>query len=248
MSGSRIALSSCVLVFALAACGEDEVAPAAVAAAETVEPLPVPGRSVGPVTGMPDGPGPGDVPLGEALPPAAMEPDGPGLVPIFQVEAPEPLQDNPEAGFGTDPFADPVVMVATGTGTTTVAAAPTASAPGAQDAVAAVQGYYDAVIAGDYRRAYVAWSDGGRASGRTPEQFAAGFRDSRIVSVSPGEPGQVEVDAGSRHVRVPVTVTSRRADGSEVQQVGSFVMRSSQGAGATPGWHIASAELRELQP
>ncbi len=228
MSKLRLVLP-CLLLLAVAACGEEAVPAAADDAA--AEALPAPGQPSGSITGMPDGPGPGDVPLGGTPPPPP--PGFEDLVPA-PGEGLEPLQDNPEAGFGVDPLAG---------GEAGATAADTA-----QEAVAAVQAYYDAVIAGDYGRAYAAWSDGGRGSGRTPEQFAAGFQGVEILTVSMGEPGRVEGAAGSRYVEIPVTLTSRGADGREVRQVGAFTMRSSQVEGAAPGWHIASAEMHELRP
>lgn len=226
-------LLPCASVFALLACsdGSDEVAPAA-ATMEATEALPAPAQAVGPVTGMPDAPGPGAVPLGGTPPPPP--PDFDGLAIVGSSGGLEALQDNPEAGFGVDPSATAAVTLP--------------AAPSVQDAVAAVQAYYEAVAAGDFGRAYAAWSDGGRASGRTPEQFAAGFADQEVLGVSVGEPGRIEGAAGSLYVDVPVTVTLRAPDGREVRQVGSFVMRSSQVEGAARGWHIASAGLRELQP
>src|SRR5690606_34988492 len=149
-----------------------------------------------------------------------------------------PLEDNPETGLAAAPAPAPP---------TASAAAPEPGAGPAQ-AAAAVRSYYDAIRAGDLGRAYAAWSDGGRASGRTPDQFAAAFRDAGIVAVAVGEPSRAEGAAGSQFVEVPVTVTSRDAAGREVRQVGRYVMRSSQVDGAPRGWYIASAELRELQP
>lgn len=125
-----------------------------------------------------------------------------------------------------------------------VASQPATVAASTEGAVAAVRAYYDALRAGDVARAYASWSDGGRASGRSPEQFAAGARAQAIQSVSVGEPAR---SGGAGQVEVPVTVTSRGADGREVREVGSFVMRASPG-GAGASWRIAAAELRELQP
>src|SRR5690606_24445286 len=71
-----------------------------------------------------------------------------------------------------------------------VASRPAAVAPSTEGAVAAVRAYYDALRAGDVARAYASWSDGGRASGRSPEQFAAGARAQAIQSVSVGEPAR----------------------------------------------------------
>lgn len=253
--------SACLLLLALAACGEREFEPV-VAVEETAEPLPAPLPAAGPVTAIAGGAGPDAIPAaGAATSTDAMEPVAlgvitplPGQAPVAVVETDgvvtaadgsgaaiafaegplPPLEDNPETGLGasTAPPPDP--------------ANPPAS--GEQEAVAAVHAYYDALRRGDLARAYAAWSDGGRASGRTPEQFAAGMGGIAIASVSLGEPGRVEGAAGSRFVEVPVTVTSRGSDGREVRQIGSFVMRSSQVEGAPRGWRIASAELRELQP
>jgi hypothetical protein len=169
-----------------------------------------------------------------------------------------PLEDNPETGLGAQgetpapaapapaaQFPEAPMPAAS----VTLATAPVDPAPsGEREAVAAVNAYYDALRRGDVGRAYAAWSDGGRASGRTPEQFAAGADGVAIASVSVGKPGRVEGAAGGRYVEVPVTVTSRGRDGRDVRQVGTFVMRTSQVDGAARGWHIASAELRELQP
>ena len=265
----------CILLLALVACGEREFEPV-VAAEEDVEPLPAPLPRAGVVTGiagaadtaLPPGtpaarddglapvplaviaPVPGEAASGE--PAAAGEPvaviafaDGNDNLP--------PLEDNPETGLGppapgTPMPAKPLPAADAPPPSVTIAAGAPPAASGERDAVAAVQAYYDALRRGDVGRAYAAWSDGGRASGRTPEQFAAGAGDMAIASVSIGEPGRVEGAAGGRYVEVPVTVTSRGRDGREVRQVGSYVMRTSQVDGAARGWHIASAELRELQP
>lgn len=250
----------CVLLLALAACGEREFEPV-VAAEQDVEPLPAPLPPAGAVTAMPDGPGPGAVAMvdaaasASAVEPVALAviapaPDAapaggsaaagkPVAVIAFADGAPSPPEDNPAAGMA--PAAAPVIPV--------VAAGPAMrAASGETDAVAAVHAYYGALRSGDLARAYAAWSDGGRASGRTPEQFAAGAKALVIESVSMGEPARVEGTAGARLVDVPVTVTGRGRDGREVRQVGSFVMRGPQADGASHGWLIVSAELRELQP
>jgi hypothetical protein len=258
----------CILLLALAGCGEREFEPV-VAAEEDVEPLPAPLPAAGAVTTPPGAiAADGAVATTEPADPVALAvitpvpgqeeatatpvegstvvhvsadgsvaTDGSGAAIAFADGALPPLEDNPEAGLS----AAPVHLPASGP---VAVAAPS----GEREAVAAVRAYYDALRTGDVARAYSAWSDGGRASGRTPEQFAAGVEGLAIASVSTGEPGRVEGAAGSRYVEVPVTVTSRARDGREVRQVGSFVMRSSQVEGAPRGWHIASAELRELQP
>lgn len=256
-------LAACLLLAALCACAEKEFEPVQ-AAADPAEPLPAPLPADGAVTAIAAGAGgPATAPPDDAAPPAAPGlavitplPDG-GLVavdaaaahaaetgasPVAQIGFADgglpPLEDNPETGLAAAPAPAPP---------TASAAAPEPGAGPAQ-AAAAVRGYYDAIRAGDLGRAYAAWSDGGRASGRTPDQFAAAFRDAGIVAVAVGEPSRAEGAAGSQFVEVPVTVTSRDAAGREVRQVGRYVMRSSQVDGAPRGWYIASAELRELQP
>ncbi|GGK11445.1 hypothetical protein [Luteimonas terricola] len=228
-------LSVVLIALALAACGEREFEPVVTAEGEA-EPLPAPLPANGPVTSIPEPPASGTALLESTAPPpdAAAADEGPVAVIAFADGTLPPLEDNPETGLAPAPV-----------DSATIAAGP---APDAAQAVAAVRGYYDAVQAGDLARAYAAWSDGGRASGRTPEQFAAGVEGLDILSVSVGETGRIEGAAGSRYVEIPVTVTSRGSDGREVRQVGAFVMRSSQVEGAAPGWYIASAELRELRP
>ena len=252
-----------LLVLALAACGAgNEVAPAA-ATADQVDALPAPGQTTGPVTGMPDGPGPGDVPIAGAPVEMVRSDDGtPMVVPIpgtaTLVDGLPPLEEEPEAGLsGTG---DAMIVLepapagaadAAGFSAAPVPPPPTTAEPTAADAVAVVRDYYAAIAAGDHARAYAMWSDGGRGSGQTAQQFAAGFADTQAVRVQPGEAGRVEGAAGSRHVEVPVSVTTTRADGSEQRYVGAYVLRRAVVDGASPAqraWRIASAELREYQP
>lgn len=247
-------LAPVLLCLALAACGgEQAVAPAAAAGGDPLEALPAP-QAIGSVTGMPDGPGPGDVPLGGAQAAAATADGVAMVVPIPGVASLDglpPLEDEPEAGLvaGDPPLAlagEPPAAASPAT-----PAAVDAAEPEAGEAVAVVRAYYAAIAAGQYAQAYALWSDGGRGSGQTPQQFATGFADTRAVSVQPGEPGRVEGAAGSRHVEVPVSVTTTRADGGEQRYVGAYVLRRATADGASAGqraWRIASAELREYQP
>ena len=70
--------------------------------------------------------------------------------------------------------------------------------PTPDDAVAVIRSYYEAINSGDFGRAYVLWSDGGRSSGKSPQQFATGFADTTGVSVEMQSPGNVDAAAGSR--------------------------------------------------
>ena len=226
----RRCLPVALLVLALAGCGGDEQAAAGPEAADA--PLPRPQRAGGSITEMPTRPGPGDVPLaGDAPAPA------PTLLPADEHFGLPPLEDNPETGLVTP--ADPPLD------------APAAAEPTAGDAVAALQAYYTAINARDFAQAYAAWSDGGRASGQTPEQFATGFADTVRVEVAPGAPGAVDAAAGSRYVEIPVSIAATHRDGSVHRYAGRYVLRRAVVDGATPeqrSWRIASAELRETPP
>jgi len=126
-----------------------------------------------------------------------------------------------------------------------------ATEPTPEDALAVIRDYYGAINSGDFGRAYALWSDGGRASGQSPQQFAAGFADTTGVSVEMQAAGAVEAGAGSRSIEVPVTITATRRDDSQHRYTGKYVLRRAVVDGATPeqrAWRIASAELGEVAP
>ena len=211
----------------LASCGGgDDAAQVAddTAGADTA-PLPQPRAPDGAITEMPERPGPGEVPLAGAAPPPP-----PDLLPVDAAPGTVPLEDNPETGLAMP------------------APAGAAAEPTPADAEATLRAYYAAIVAGDYARAYAAWSDGGRASGQDPAGFAAGFSDVAALEVTYGAPEPVEAAAGSRYVEVPVTVTTTRSDGSVQRLAGRYVLRRAVVDGASAAqraWHIASADLRE---
>jgi hypothetical protein len=121
--------------------------------------------------------------------------------------------------------------------------------PSAADAVAVVRDYYAAIGARDYARAHALWSDGGKASGQTLEQFAAGFASTASVVAEPGEPGRVEPAAGSRYVEVPVSISATRDDGSVHRYLGNYTLRRAVVDGASAeqrAWRIATADIREV--
>ena len=118
--------------------------------------------------------------------------------------------------------------------------------PNAEDAVAVIRDYYGAINSGDFGRAHALWSDGGRASGLNPQQFAAGFADTTGVSVEMHAPSETDAAVGSRYIEVPVTITATRRDGSQHRFAGKYVLRRSVVEGATDeqrAWRIASADL-----
>lgn len=222
----RMLLAVALLVLSLSGCGGADDTEAGAGAADA--PLPQPRAADGSITEMPARPGPGDVPLAGNAPAPA-----PTLLPADENFGLPPLEDNPETGLAapTDPSA---------------AAEPTAS-----DAVGVLHAYFDAINARAFPQAYAAWSDGGRSSGQTPEQFAAGFADTIRVEATPGAPGAVDAAAGSRYIEVPVSIVATHRDGSTHRYEGLYTLRRAVVDGATPeqrAWRIASAELRETPP
>lgn len=217
------------IVAVLCACGGASDEAATTRAEDADAGLPKPGQPGGSVTGMPDSPGPGDVPIAGA--PPSPPPD---MLPgeVFGLPS---LDDNPETGLGE----------------ATEGIAASGAEPGVDAAVAVVRDYYAAIAAGDFARAYGLWSDGGRSSGQTPQQFAGGFADTAGVVVQPGEPGDIEAAAGSRYIEVPVSVSATQVDGSVRRYIGSYTLRRAVVDGANAeqrAWRIGSAELREVKP
>ncbi|HET7273598.1 MAG TPA: hypothetical protein VFI91_00340 [Longimicrobiaceae bacterium] len=114
-------------------------------------------------------------------------------------------------------------------------------------AVEVIRGYYADIDEGDFRGAYEAWGDGGKASGQTFEEFAAGYAETEAVSVEVGDPGRVEGAAGSRFVEIPVSITAVTASGEEQHFTGTYTLRRTVVPGASAEsrtWHIYSAEVR----
>lgn len=199
--------------------------------------LPKPEVTGGSVTGMPDKPGPGQVGLPD---PDVVSPDNP------VASGGEPVVPLP--GDGTLP--DTLEPPSPGTpGTLPDDLPPAAGEPTAQDAVAVVREYYASIDAHDYAHAYVLWSDSGRSSGKTAQQFADGFADTANVSVQVDPPGRIDAAAGSRYIKVPVAITGTQRDGSAKRYVGTYTLRRAVVDGATAeqrAWRIASADLNEV--
>lgn len=123
-----------------------------------------------------------------------------------------------------------------------------ASEPTTEDALAVIRDYYAAINSGDFARAHALWSDGGRASGKSPQQFAAGFAETTGVSVEMQAPSEVDPAAGSRYIEVPVAITATHRDGSQRRYTGKYVLRRAVVEGATDeqrAWRITSADLGE---
>ncbi|HEV8692694.1 MAG TPA: hypothetical protein VGQ93_00685 [Lysobacter sp.] len=206
----------------LAACGSDDAQQTAARGAPGEQQLPAPAGTTGGVTGMPAQPGPGPVGPPSPVPPdVALDENGNPLLPENV-----PAEGTPAAGD--------------------VAAEPTPD-----DAVTVIRDYYAAINSGDFARAQALWADGGRASGQSPQQFAAGFAETTGVSVEVMPPGRVDAAAGSRFIEVPVAITSTQRDGSQRKYAGTYVLRRAVVDGATPeqrAWRVGSADIREVQP
>lgn len=238
-------ISVLVACLVLAACDRDAPERRAPEAGTDLAALPQPEADGGPVTGF-DGEAP------PARPPATTttadagtgDPDAP-VASIGDGQLPfDPTAPAGDANAGqrarTVPPAAP-----DGAGT-----APTTPEPAASEAAALLRGYYGAINAGQHARAYGMWSDGGRASGQTADQFARGFSDTARVTVRTGEPGRVEGAAGSRFVTIPVAVEAVQADGSIHHYDGTYTLRRAVVDGATDEqrqWRISDADLREVE-
>lgn len=229
---ARLLVLACALActIALPACG-DRSTTGTQPTADQPATLPTPDQPGGSVTGMSSRPGPGEVPL-SGQPPA----------PVVAEPADQVDLLNPETGL------------LPGAATGLDGAGVPASLPGeptAQDAAAVIREYYAAIDSGSHARAYALWSDNGRASRQTPQQFADGFADTARVAATIGEPTNADAGAGQRYIQVPVGLTATRTDGSVHRYAGTYTLHRTVVDGASDeqrAWRIASADLREVQP
>jgi membrane-bound inhibitor of C-type lysozyme len=117
----------------------------------------------------------------------------------------------------------------------------------AQGAGNVVQTYYALIEAKKYREAWSLWGNGGKASGMSPQAFAASFGRYSEYHANIGAPGAVDAGAGQRYVTVPVQAYGRMKDGRPFNQLGSVTLhRVADIDGATAEqkkWRIRSADL-----
>lgn len=121
----------------------------------------------------------------------------------------------------------------------------------ARGAKALVRGYYAAIQAGEYEKAYRLWSGEGEASGKSLEEFRKGFADTKSVEVTIGKPSEIEGAAGSRYITIPVEIHAVTQSGAPQHFNGEYVLRRSVVDGATEeqrAWRIYSAKVREVAP
>lgn len=123
----------------------------------------------------------------------------------------------------------------------------TSRRPGSPEAaVAVIRDYYRWIEGGDYERAYRLWSGEGAASGQSLESFTRGYASTAWVEVETGEPGRIEGAAGSRYIRIPVTIRASLDDGAAQCFEGAYALRRSEVDGASAAqraWRIHSAEI-----
>jgi hypothetical protein len=113
--------------------------------------------------------------------------------------------------------------------------------PSVDDAVAVVRGYYAALAAHDTARAHAYWVQGTR-----PPASPGIDADTVSLSADIGAPGGLDAAAGSRYLKVPVTLTRTLRDGSTTRSSSIVTLRRSVVDGATPeqrAWRIAFVDV-----
>jgi len=117
-----------------------------------------------------------------------------------------------------------------------------------QGAANVVQTYYALIGEGKYADAWKLWGDGGKASGQTAADFAAGFARYSEYHANVGAPGREDAGAGQRYVTVPVQAYARSKHGGALYWLGSAVLHRTadiDGAAAEDKmWRIKSIDLK----
>lgn len=228
----RKTLVACCLLWMLGGCGRhDDATGHADGAASEDASLPKPAPTGGSVTGMPARPGPGQI--------GAPRADAP------MTDTVSPIGESSDATVAGDVASDNA-DVPQADGDAQMPAEPTPA-----DAIAVLRDYYRAIDSQDYVHAWSLWSDGGRSSGQSPQQFADGFANTAHVTVETGAPGSVGAAAGSRFIEIPVTVDAVTRDGGTQHYSGTYTLRRAVVDGAAPeqrAWRIASASLHAAAP
>ena len=232
MLRSSVRLAIPVLVLALAACHHQDAAQTA-ASGETAAQgrdaaLPKPASAGGPVTGMPSKPGPG--PVG----PPSSDDEETALASDIGTDSETATDDTMTSPDGNADLATSTVA----NGNQNVS-----GEPSVDDAVAVVRGYYAALAAHDAARAHAYWVQGTR-----PSAEAANDADTVSLAADVGAPGRLDAAAGSRYLRVPVTLTRTLRDGSTENTTAVVTVRRSVVDGATPeqrAWRIAFVDVAD---
>ncbi|MGN6185324.1 MAG: hypothetical protein ACTHQM_16925 [Thermoanaerobaculia bacterium] len=117
----------------------------------------------------------------------------------------------------------------------------------ADDAIAALREYYDAINRKDFRAAFARWGTSGPPN-QTFAQFEKGFEATRNVELTIGDASRIEGAAGSRYIDVPVTIVATTSSGTKQRFTGTYTLRRSVVDGASDAdhkWHLYRASLRE---
>ncbi|MCF2515937.1 hypothetical protein LVY65_12810 [Sphingomonas sp. G124] len=119
---------------------------------------------------------------------------------------------------------------------------------GAQGAGQVLQRFGGLLEQRKFAEAYGKWSDGGRASGMTEAQFAAGYEKYAEIHSEVGAPGPMEGAAGSAYVDIPFRLYGKLKTGEPFNLVGPVTLRR---VNDVPGstaeqrqWHIYRSEVQ----
>lgn len=120
----------------------------------------------------------------------------------------------------------------------------------AQGAANVVQTYFALIGEKKYDGAWMLWSDGGKASNQTLDDFAASFGQYAQYHGLVGAPGEIEGAAGSLYVEVPVQIYGRmKADGRPFNLLGKATLRRVNNVDGSTAeqrkWHIARLEVKQ---
>lgn len=121
---------------------------------------------------------------------------------------------------------------------------------GALGAARQLRAYCDYLANKKFSEAYAMWSDRGRASGLSREEFTARLVKYRSFDCYLGTPGGMEGAAGSVYVEIPLKVSGYLTDGRPFTREGPVTMRR---VNDVPGsteeqrqWHIQSSALEDV--
>jgi hypothetical protein len=111
-----------------------------------------------------------------------------------------------------------------------------------------LQEYCDAVATKRYRDAYGYWSDGGKATGMSFDQFRDSFAKYAAYDCHIGDPGDTEGAAGSIYVTIPLRVKGALAKGGGFVLEGPVDMRRVNDVDGSTAeqrrWHIFRSGLK----
>lgn len=123
-----------------------------------------------------------------------------------------------------------------------------ASEESSQGAATVVERYYALLESGQYRGAWMLWSNTGRASGMSETDFAASFAKYAEYHANVGAPDAIQAGAGQRYVTVPVQVYGRlKAGNRPFNMIGTVTLQRTVVDGASDEakrWRIRSADIK----